>query len=71
MLVGVDVGTTNLKVLAIDPDTMELVAHAARPVETDVPRPDYAEQNPDYLRNQDRKFSLHVEKIISRSFLKM
>ncbi|MBO0948604.1 gluconokinase [Fibrella forsythiae] len=45
LLVGVDVGTTNLKVLAIDPNTMELVAHAARPVETDVPKPGYAEQN--------------------------
>ncbi|ARK09220.1 gluconokinase [Fibrella sp. ES10-3-2-2] len=49
LLVGVDVGTTNLKVLAIDPDTMELVAHAARPVETNVPKPGYAEQNPDAI----------------------
>lgn len=45
LLVGVDVGTTNLKVLAIDPNTMELVAHAARPVDTNVPKPGYAEQN--------------------------
>lgn len=45
LLVGVDVGTTNLKVLAIDPDTMDLVTHAARPVETNVPKPGYAEQN--------------------------
>ena len=45
LLVGVDVGTTNLKVLAIDPDTMQQVAHAARPVETDVPEPGYAEQD--------------------------
>ncbi|WP_375446451.1 gluconokinase [uncultured Fibrella sp.] len=45
LFVGVDVGTTNLKVLAIDPNTMELVAHAARPVDTNVPKPGYAEQN--------------------------
>lgn len=49
LLVGVDVGTTNLKVLAIDPDTMELVAHAARPVETNVPEPGYAEQDPEEI----------------------
>ena len=45
LLVGVDIGTTNLKVLAIDPNTMEIVAHAARPVQTNVPEAGYAEQN--------------------------
>ncbi len=49
LIVGVDVGTTNLKVLAIDPDTMQLVAHAARPVDTNVPEPGYAEQDPEEI----------------------
>lgn len=49
LFVGVDVGTTNLKALAIDPHTLEVVAHATRPVETDVPKPGYAEQQADEL----------------------
>ncbi|MEZ0483376.1 gluconokinase [Fibrella aquatica] len=49
LLVGVDAGTTNLKLLAIDPDSMEQIAHAARSVDTNVPKPGYAEQDPDQL----------------------
>ena len=45
LFVGVDIGTTNLKVLAIDPNTMDIVAHAARPLETNVPEAGHAEQN--------------------------
>jgi gluconokinase len=47
--IGVDIGTTNLKVLAVNPDTNAIIAHAARPVETLAEKPDYAEQNPDKL----------------------
>ena len=47
--IGVDLGTTNLKALAIEARTSAIVAHAARPVETLSLKPDFAEQNPDQL----------------------
>ena len=47
--IGVDIGTTNLKVLAVNAHTNVIVAHAARPVETIAAKPDYAEQNPNKL----------------------
>ncbi|MBO0936324.1 gluconokinase [Fibrella sp. HMF5335] len=47
--IGVDIGTTNLKALAIHARSSAIVAHAARPVETLSPKPDFAEQNPDQL----------------------
>ncbi len=47
--IGVDIGTTNLKVLAVNAHTSAIVAQAARPVETLAEKPDYAEQNPDKI----------------------
>lgn len=47
--IGVDIGTTNLKVLAVDAHTNAVVAHAAQPVDTLSPKPDYAEQNPEIV----------------------
>lgn len=44
--VGVDVGTTNVKALALPPDLSRVLAHASAPVETHNPKPNYAEQDP-------------------------
>jgi gluconokinase len=43
---GVDIGTTNVKALAMLPDSMQIVAHASAPLQTYTPRPDRAEQDP-------------------------
>ncbi len=45
-LVGVDVGTTNVKALAMPSDLSRIIAHASASVETLTPKPGYAEQNP-------------------------
>ena len=44
--VGVDVGTTNVKALAMPPDLSQILAHASAPVTTLHPEPGYAEQDP-------------------------
>ncbi|WP_080238763.1 gluconokinase [Spirosoma rigui] len=45
--VGVDVGTTNVKALALPPDDLsQIIAHASAPVTTLNPEPGYAEQDP-------------------------
>lgn len=45
--VGVDVGTTNVKALALLPDDLsQIIAHASAPVTTLNPEPGYAEQDP-------------------------
>ena len=44
--VGVDVGTTNVKALAMPPDLDQILAHASAPVTTLHPEPGYAEQDP-------------------------
>jgi len=44
--VGVDVGTTNVKALALPPDLSRILAHTSAPVDTLHPKPGYAEQNP-------------------------
>lgn len=45
--VGVDVGTTNVKALAMPPDDLShIIAHASAPVTTLNPQPGYAEQDP-------------------------
>ena len=44
--VGVDVGTTNVKALAMPADLSQILAHASAPVETLHLKPDYAEQKP-------------------------
>ena len=44
--VGVDVGTTNVKALAMPPDLGQILAQASAPVATLHPKPGYAEQDP-------------------------
>ena len=45
--VGVDVGTTNVKALALPPDDLsQIIAHASAPVTTLNPEPGHAEQDP-------------------------
>lgn len=44
--VGVDVGTTNVKALAMPPDLGQILAHASAPLTTLNPEPGYAEQDP-------------------------
>ena len=44
--IGVDIGTTNVKALAMLPDSGQIVAHASVPLDTLTPQPDRAEQNP-------------------------
>ncbi len=44
--VGVDVGTTNVKALALSSDLKQTVAHATAPLPTLNPQPGYAEQDP-------------------------
>ena len=45
MLLGVDIGTTNLKVVAYVPERGTIVAVARRPTRTHRPRPGWAEFN--------------------------
>ncbi|GAB4026797.1 gluconokinase [Spirosoma koreense] len=45
-IVGVDVGTTNVKALAMPPDLSQILAHASAPLTTLNPKPGYAEQDP-------------------------
>jgi gluconokinase len=49
LLLGVDIGTTNLKALAIDTATGQLIAHATRPVDTLTPKTGWAEQDPEAI----------------------
>ncbi len=49
LLLGVDIGTTNLKLLAMHADTLAIVAQVTKPVETFSPKPNYAEQNPEAI----------------------
>ncbi len=44
--VGVDVGTTNVKALAMPSDLGQILAHASAPLTTLHPEPGYAEQDP-------------------------
>jgi gluconokinase len=46
-ILGVDIGTTNVKVLAFQPETGQIVAQASAPLTTLHSQPGYAEQNPD------------------------
>ncbi|CCH51309.1 Carbohydrate kinase, FGGY-like protein [Fibrisoma limi BUZ 3] len=47
--VGVDIGTTNVKALAMSADLSRIVAHASSTVTTLTPEPGYAEQDPDEI----------------------
>jgi xylulokinase len=54
MLVGLDVGTTAVKAIAIDPDG-SVVARAEEPYALSTPRPGWAEQDPgDWVRAAER-----------------
>ena len=46
-ILGVDIGTTNVKALAFQPETGDIVAHASAPLTTLHPQPGYAEQDPE------------------------
>jgi len=49
LILGADIGTTNIKVLACDPDTEQVVVHASRPLTTEQPQPGYSEQSPEAI----------------------
>lgn len=49
LILGADIGTTNIKVLACDPDTEQVVAHASRPLTTEQPQPGFSEQSPEAI----------------------
>lgn len=49
--VGVDVGTTNVKALAMPADLSQILAHASAPLTTLNPEPGYAEQDPAEIWN--------------------
>jgi xylulokinase len=46
LLVGLDVGTSAVKAIAIDARSGEVVASASRPLDLETPRPGFAEQDP-------------------------
>ncbi len=49
LIIGADLGTTNVKALAFDPVTEQIVAHASRPLTTEQPQPGYSEQQPEAI----------------------
>ncbi|MFD2574334.1 gluconokinase [Spirosoma soli] len=48
-LLGLDLGTTNIKVLAVTPDTWEIIAQSSIPLPTLSPQPGYMEQDPEVV----------------------
>ncbi|MDH3472893.1 MAG: FGGY family carbohydrate kinase [Rhodospirillales bacterium] len=48
IVIGVDQGTTNTKVVAVD-DSGKMIAEASRPIETRAPQPSWVEQDPDAM----------------------
>lgn len=49
LIIGADIGTTNIKALAFDPATEQIVAQASRPLTTEQPEPGCAEQSPEAI----------------------
>lgn len=47
LLLGIDLGTSSIKVILFDPDTAQTVAIANEEYRLSKPKPDWAEQNPD------------------------
>ena len=45
-LIGVDIGTTNVKALAYDPSTDQIIGSASLPITTYYPKPNQCEQSP-------------------------
>ncbi|MGA0557469.1 gluconokinase [Larkinella sp. VNQ87] len=50
-ILGVDIGTTNVKTLAFEPETGDIIAHASAPLTTLHPQAGYAEQDPEDVWN--------------------
>ena len=50
-LLGADLGTTNVKLLAVSPDNWKILAHSSVEVPTLSPQPGYAEQDPEAVWN--------------------
>ena len=48
-LLGVDLGTTNVKLLAVSPHDWKILAHASEPLPTLSPQPGNAEQDPELV----------------------
>ncbi|GAB3888001.1 gluconokinase [Spirosoma agri] len=46
-LLGVDLGTTNVKILAVTPHDWKIIAQTSLPLKTLSPQPDFAEQDPE------------------------
>ena len=47
VLLGIDLGTLGLKVIAVDADSARVVGSASAPVENLTPAPGYLEQEPE------------------------
>jgi xylulokinase len=62
-LVGLDVGTTSVKALAISPADGEIVGRAEKTYELSTPRPGWAEQDPEdwWRATEDALSELNVE----------
>ncbi|WP_338875658.1 gluconokinase [Spirosoma sp. SC4-14] len=48
-LLGVDLGTTNVKILAVTPHDWQIIAQTSLPIPTLSAQPDYAEQDPEAI----------------------
>jgi xylulokinase len=62
-LVGLDVGTTSVKALAISPSDGEIISRAEKTYELSTPRPGWAEQDPEdwWRATEDALSELNVE----------
>ncbi|AQG78104.1 gluconokinase [Spirosoma montaniterrae] len=65
--VGVDIGTTNVKALALPPDLSRELAHASRPVETLNPQAGYAEQDPEQIWSAFADVMAEVSREVARA----
>jgi gluconokinase len=64
--VGVDVGTTNVKALALSPDLSQILAHASAPLTTLHPQPGYAEQDPAEIWSEFVKVMAEVSREVTK-----
>ena len=67
LILGADIGTTNIKVLACDPDTEQVVAHASRPLKTEQPQPGFSEQSPEAIWQAFGEVMQEVMQAVRRS----
>ncbi|WP_019988222.1 gluconokinase [Rudanella lutea] len=49
LTIGADIGTTNVKAIAYEPHSDQIIAHASRPLHTLQPQPGYSEQDPEAI----------------------